>query len=204
MWRAARHAMLPKANSPKGRMVSADELDREVNRLYWKTTEPVTRLATRLEISRGTFYNHLRPLPADATCSACGGRLLFRTRSSRDSGDAHCGDCGADQRLASGTGSAPAAANRSAGARSAAGARAATGARPAPAGRAAPAARKPRAAEESEEEGAGPRLTGSASRIAARVAERLGDDERRTQLLVLAVTTAALGLGILYYSRHRS
>lgn len=183
-------------------MVSADELDREVNRLYWKTTEPVTRLAAQLGISRGTFYNHLRPLPADATCSACGGRLLFRTRSSRDSGDAHCGECGADERLASASGVRSAAGNRSAAAtRSTSVSRAASGAR------SAPAARKARAAEESEQDAA-PGLADTAARLASRVAaalpDRPGEDERRTQLLVLAVSTAVLGLGILYYSRHRS
>lgn len=212
MWRAARHAMLRKANSARGRMVSADEMDREVNRLYWKTTEPVTRLAAQLEVSRGTFYNHLRPLPADATCSACGGALLFRTRSSRDSSDAHCGKCGADEHLAGG--SAPAGARSGASTRAAAGKRAAAGNRSAAKNRSAASSgsasgsRKPRAPKESERDApAGP--ADSASRVASRVATAalpgwLEEDERRTQLIILAVGTAALGLGILYYSRHRS
>ncbi|HUF13334.1 MAG TPA: hypothetical protein VMN78_09555 [Longimicrobiales bacterium] len=160
--------------------MSADELDREVNRLYWKTAEPVTRLAEQLQVSRGTLYNHLRPLPAGATCSTCGGRLLFRTRSSRDSGDAHCGECGADEQLgdAAAAGFAPAAAKRA-------------------------------VAQQSERDADVPGFADNASRILSRVAAaalpaRLEEDERRTQLLVLAVSAAVLGLGILYYSRHRS
>lgn len=180
MWRAAGHAMLRKANSAKGRMVSADELDREVNRLYWKTTEPVTRLAEQLQVARGTFYNHLRPLPAGATCSTCGGRLFFRTRSSRDSGDAHCGECGADERLGA-----------------------------AASAESAPAAAKPATARQPGRGAAEPGFADNASRILSRMAaaalpDRLDEAERRTQLLVLAVGAAALGLGILYYSRHRS
>jgi len=81
-------------------MVRADDLGREVNRLYWATEEPVTRLAAGLGVSRGTFYNYLRPLPARATCSACGGRLLFRNRSDRDAGAAHCGECDRTQATA--------------------------------------------------------------------------------------------------------
>lgn len=180
MWRAAGHAMLRQANSAKGRMVSADELDREVNRLYWKTTEPVTRLAEQLQVSRGTFYNHLRPLPAGAACSTCGGRLLFRTRSSRDSGDAHCGECGADERLGAAAAAGPA-----------------------------PAAAKRATAQQAERDAAVPGFADNASRILSRMTsaalpDRLEEDERRTQLLVLAVSAAAIGLGILYYSRHRS
>ena len=74
-----------------------DQLRREVNRLYWQTDAPVTRLADELGVSRGTFYNHLDPLPAPGKCSSCGAPLFFRTRSNRDAGDAQCEACGSEQ-----------------------------------------------------------------------------------------------------------
>lgn len=83
----------------RGEPVQPDQLDREVNRLYWETDGPVTRLADELGISRGTFYNHLHPLPAPGKCHECGAPLFFRTRSTRDSGEAHCEACGNEQPL---------------------------------------------------------------------------------------------------------
>ena len=74
-----------------------DQLRREVNRLYWQTDAPVTRLADELGVSRGTFYNHLDPLPAPGKCGSCGAPLFFRTRSNRDAGDAQCEACGSEQ-----------------------------------------------------------------------------------------------------------
>lgn len=81
-------------------MSNPDEIAREANRLYWQTDIPVTQLAARLGVSRGTLYNHTQPLAADASCEACGGRLVFRNRSSRDTGTAQCEQCDAEQRLA--------------------------------------------------------------------------------------------------------
>lgn len=150
-------------------MVRADDLGRDVNRLYWETDEPVTRLAARLEVSRGTFYNHLRPRPAGASCASCGARLLFRTRSNRDAGEAHCGECGGEQRIGGGSSAqaaAPTAARASASSRA-----------------------------------------GDAKPVASRI-PRIDDlhprvDGERTQLLMVAVAAAALGVGLLFYSRRR-
>ncbi len=76
-----------------------EELRREVNRLYWETDGPVTRMAGELGVSRGTFYNHVEPLSAGAGCGACGEPLYFGTRAERDGGDAHCAACGAEERV---------------------------------------------------------------------------------------------------------
>lgn len=151
-------------------MARGDDVAPDVNRLYWETDEPVTRLAEQIGVSRGTFYNHLRPLPARATCSACGGRLLFRNRSSRDARQAHCGECGADEQLDS----------------------AATGA-PRPAGRAA----RPEAASSASGEG-----RGRGGRLAATTA-RGGDEAQTTELLLVAVGAAVVGLAMLMFSRRR-
>ena len=156
-----------------------EELSREVNRLYWETDVPVTRLAEQLGVSRGTFYNHLRPLPASGRCSSCKGSLEFRKRSDRENGTAYCASCGQEQ---------PATAARvdRAGSR---------------------AARAPRS--EVLEVGETPRAQSrEASLLAARAAflsrSDSDDDRLRTQLIFVAVGAAALGLGILYISRRRS
>lgn len=150
-----------------------DDLGSEVNRLYWDTAEPVTRLAAQLSVSRGTFYNHLRPLAAGAACAVCDARLLFRNRSSRESGEAHCGECGAEQRVT------PEPRATAGGTRSAA--------------PAVPEGGPRRAAS----------LRSAATPAASQKSGRF-DDVHKTRLLIIAVGAAALGLGLLYYSRHRS
>ena len=151
-----------------------DQLRREVNRLYWETERPVTRLADDLGVSRGTFYNHLDPLPAPGKCRSCGAPLYFRTRSNRDAGEAQCEACGNEQSVA-----APAAgAGRDVRKlRVAAGTTAATGAAALTEGDDAPA------------------------RFA--FLSRNDEDHVRTQLLAVAVGAAIIGLGILYFSRRR-
>lgn len=151
-------------------MARADDLGRDVNRLYWETEEPVTRLAEQLSVSRGTFYNHLRPLPAGSPCPSCGAPMLFRNRSSRDSGDASCAECGTEKQLKA----------------------AARGGRSTPS---ATIVGGPRRGASLRSGG----LESAVSRVRARF-----DDAQKTQLLLLAVGAAALGLGLLYYSRHRS
>lgn len=156
--------------------MSADPLGREVNRLYWKTDEPVTRLAAQLGVSRGTFYNHMQPLPAGSDCPACGGTLFFRTRSNRDAGEATCADCERVESIA-----APAPPRSRAPRKGGAGTK----------------ARVLRA------EPGGPESDVPESR-APLLGWAQADDWRRTQLLAVAVGAAVLGVGILIYSRHRS
>ena len=159
-----------------------DELGAEVNRLYWETDEPVTKLSDRLGVSRGTFYNHLTPLPAPGRCGSCGGALGFRTRSDRDNDAAHCGDCGLEQR----------AVLRGGARRSAETARG----RPRPLQVDRTASETPVAA----------RHTREAELLAARATwlDRPDGDHVRTQLLAVAIGAAILGLGFLYYSRRSS
>lgn len=80
-------------------MTNGDDLTREVNRLYWDTDTPVTRLAEQLGVSRGTFYNHTQPLPAGAACARCGGTMAYANRQARDSAEAQCLECGHEKRL---------------------------------------------------------------------------------------------------------
>ena len=157
-----------------------EELGSEVNRLYWETDVPVTRLAEQLDVSRGTFYNHLRPLRAAGKCPSCKGSLEFRKRSDRENGIAHCSSCGREQPATAAAAGRTGTASAASGQRTARGqARTATGAH----------ARE-------------------ASLLAARSAFLAGsdsdDDRLRTQLVIVAVGAAILGLGILYISRRRS
>jgi hypothetical protein len=74
-----------------------EELVAEVNRLYWETDIPVTRMAEELGISRRTIYDMLIPSPAGENCPECGGDLVYPNRSARLSGEATCERCGRTQ-----------------------------------------------------------------------------------------------------------
>ena len=162
-----------------------DQLSREVNRLYWETDAPVTRLAEQLGVSRGTFYNHLEPMPAPGKCTACGDRLFFGSRANRDNGDAQCGACGHEQRVAAG---------KPASARSAAARARAT------------ETSRPMRVDRDDATPAAATHTRESALLASRVSW-LGspedEDRLRTQLIFVAVGAAVLGLGILYFSRRR-
>lgn len=80
-------------------MTNGDALTREANRLYWETDTPVTQLAARLGVSRGTLYNHTQPLPTGVECARCGGALVYANRQARDARDARCQDCGMEKRM---------------------------------------------------------------------------------------------------------
>lgn len=177
-------------------MARHDDLGREVNRLYWDTDEPVTRMAVRLDVSRGTFYNHLRPKPAGSICPTCGARMLYRNRSSRDAGEAHCGEC------ASGTEIKDSRETKSSRAMAASGSAAESTATRATPGSPSKPPRSTSGSAASDELGREAALL--ASRLPDLEAARLHEvyDAHRTQLLIAAVGAAALGLGLLYYSRR--
>ncbi|MFO7260802.1 MAG: hypothetical protein DIU52_006585 [bacterium] len=82
--------------------MSMDEerLADEVSRLYWETDASVGEIAAELDISRRALYAALRPLPAGERCAACGGELVFMTRSARAEGAAECVACGREQNVA--------------------------------------------------------------------------------------------------------
>lgn len=152
-----------------------DQLSREVNRLYWETDGPVTRLAADLGVSRGTFYNHLEPIPATGKCARCGAPLYFRTRASRDSGAGHCEACGNEQEVTP---------KQSAGG----------GTR---------AERPLRIDRGEEDEATVTHESGLLAARASWLAAQDPEDRRRTQLLAIAVGAAVLGLGIMFFSRRR-
>jgi len=72
----------------------------EANRLYWDTETSVGHIADKLGVSRRALYELLEPLSADEPCAACGGPLVLANRLARAAGEAFCGTCGVQQRLA--------------------------------------------------------------------------------------------------------
>jgi hypothetical protein len=78
---------------------TADALHASANRLYWHSRDSVEALAARLGMSRHAFHQSIRPQSAGLPCAGCGGVLEFANRGARQGGRAHCGGCGAAQRV---------------------------------------------------------------------------------------------------------
>lgn len=66
----------------------------ELNRLYWQSDESVSDIADRLDISRRALYDGVEPAPAGVPCPECDGELGFRNRTTAESGEAECAECG--------------------------------------------------------------------------------------------------------------
>lgn len=89
-----------------GSKSSAQALQAEANRLYWRSDLSVNRIAEELNLSKSALYGLLQPLEADAGCPQCGTRMVFDNRTARDRGLARCPSCDAGAESA---GAAPAA-----------------------------------------------------------------------------------------------
>jgi len=78
-----------------------DQVDAvEANHLYWRTEEPVARIADRLDLSRRALYDLVLPLGSGAACAACGAELGYPNRSARSHGEAVCPECGVREYVA--------------------------------------------------------------------------------------------------------
>lgn len=76
-------------------MAMADqEPEEQLNRLYWESDASVAEIADRLDISRRALYEGIEPRPAGTPCPECGSALAFRNRTSAESGEAECVECG--------------------------------------------------------------------------------------------------------------
>jgi len=71
----------------------------ELNRRYWESDESVSAIADSLDISRRALYDAIDPRPAGAACTECGGTLGFRNRTSAESREAECQECGREVQL---------------------------------------------------------------------------------------------------------
>jgi len=69
-----------------------DDTDLEVhaNELYWSSDESVNTIADELDLSKGTLYNVIQPLPTGLACPECGAELEYPNRTARERGLVAC------------------------------------------------------------------------------------------------------------------
>lgn len=79
---------------------TADALHASANRLYWHSRDSVEALASRLGMSRHSFYQSIRPEAAGQACAECGGEMEYANRTARQTGNARCAACGAAEHVA--------------------------------------------------------------------------------------------------------
>ena len=71
-----------------------DEVVTRANDQYWNSNAGVNQLARDLDLSKGTLYEILAPLPAGIPCPHCDGELGFANRTARARDFLSCAGCG--------------------------------------------------------------------------------------------------------------
>ncbi len=74
-----------------------DPRSRRANVLYWESDSSVNDIADDLDLSKGTLYGLIRPLPADVECPECGAELEYANRTARDKAFVSCSSCGFEE-----------------------------------------------------------------------------------------------------------
>ena len=74
---------------------SADDvaLKERANELYWSSDESVNRIADELDLSKGSLYDLVEPLPAGLPCPRCSAEMEYPNRTARDKGFLTCPAC---------------------------------------------------------------------------------------------------------------
>lgn len=75
------------------------DLVRRANSLYWDSEESVNDIADKLDLSKGSLYGIVEPLPAGYACPECGTPLEFSNRTARDKGLVSCPKCGLEEEV---------------------------------------------------------------------------------------------------------
>ncbi|MFQ5538328.1 MAG: hypothetical protein ACE5GJ_12850 [Gemmatimonadota bacterium] len=75
------------------------EIEARANDLYWNSDLGVNQIAEELDLSKGTLYGLIAPLPADAACPECGEAVVFANRTARDRAVVSCPVCEWEGRL---------------------------------------------------------------------------------------------------------
>jgi len=75
-----------------------DEIVRRANDQYWNSDAGVNQLARDLDLSKGTLYEILAPLPAGIPCPHGDGELGFANRTARERGFLSCAACGLEDK----------------------------------------------------------------------------------------------------------
>lgn len=68
-------------------------LAEKANRLYWETDRSVNQIAEEMNVSKGTLYDLVHPLPAGLPCPACGEEMAWQNRTAREGGTITCSAC---------------------------------------------------------------------------------------------------------------
>ena len=79
---------------PEASMQMPDDVVSQANDRYWNSDAGVNQLARDLELSKGTLYEIIAPLPAGVPCPQCHGELAFTNRTARERGFVSCPACG--------------------------------------------------------------------------------------------------------------
>jgi transcription elongation factor Elf1 len=67
------------------------------NEMYWESSASVNQIAERLDLSKGSLYSMIQPLPAEAPCPACGAEMAYPNRTALEKGFLICSDCGFEE-----------------------------------------------------------------------------------------------------------
>lgn len=70
------------------------ETERKANDLYWGSEWSVNQIAEELDLSKGTLYGLIRPLPSGLTCPDCGEEAVHPNRTAKDRSLVACPACG--------------------------------------------------------------------------------------------------------------
>jgi len=72
---------------------SDDRRATRANDLYWRSDRSVNQIADELDVSKGTLYGLVRPLPTGLPCPECGAELEYPNRTARDRSLVACPEC---------------------------------------------------------------------------------------------------------------
>ncbi len=75
----------------------ADGVLEVANEMYWESSASVNQIAERLELSKGSLYAMIRPLPAEMACPGCGAEMAYPNRTALEKGFLICPDCGFEE-----------------------------------------------------------------------------------------------------------
>jgi hypothetical protein len=67
------------------------------NEMYWESSASVNQIAERLDLSKGSLYTMIRPLPAEVPCPGCGAEMAYPNRTALEKGFLICQACGFEE-----------------------------------------------------------------------------------------------------------
>lgn len=70
------------------------ETERKANDLYWGSRSSVNQIAETLDLSKGTLYGLIRPLPSGLTCPDCSQEAVYPNRTAKERSQVACPSCG--------------------------------------------------------------------------------------------------------------